>query len=263
MKDTPNITLRRQFLDYLAQRLPEEDCARFEERLLADQEFSDMVAALEFQLLDEQASGTLNVEEAAIVKKWTDASAARQTSARISSLLVSSPLIGTVPQRAKTRRKAAVIFLLAASVTIAASLMLWHLQRTAFPSHIASASRPPANLAALSAAVITPDTVLLVTQRLRGGEDLPLVYHLHHDTPIRLQLLTPESSPDATYTLRISKTGDKTFQLQRLNIAATSVGGLRYVEVLLPGNALPPARYTAMLIGHSGNLATSFLVQWK
>jgi hypothetical protein len=256
-------------------QLPETERDAFEARLLEEQELSDTVAVLEFELLDELAAGTLAGDERSIVEAWARADETRWQRAQMSGLLAEGK--GLRPRRSSW--KAAGFLLMAASLAVAVVLVVWRQERLGRPAGLASAPSAaapmgvaPAESASAGQVALDqpraleqarPDTILLVAARLRGSEDAAQVYRIHKNTPLRVQVIVPPSSEDLVYSLRINRIGNKQFALERGGVTPTVIGGLRFVEATFPGNALEAGNYVATLGGASGTWTSRFSVSWK
>jgi hypothetical protein len=252
-------TLRAEFLNYLSGKMPEAERDAFETRLLAEQDLSDAVAMLEYELLDELAAGTLREDERRTVADWAQGSEARRRRVAVSGLLRQRKI-------AQSRRpgwKAAGFLLMAASLAVAVVLVVWRQESALHRPNGGQSTSQTVQTASAAPAPVRPDTILLVAERLRGTEEAPVVYRLHRDTPLRVQVIVPPSSEDQSYSLKISRVGDRQFVLERDKVTPTVVGGLRFVDVLFPANALDAGSYVAVLRAGSGAWTSKFSVAWK
>lgn len=233
---------RAMLIAYITGTLSPEERESFDRRVLEDEFFSQQIEELQFQLVDEYVAGSLPEPLRHAVGAWIASSEHWKQHAEITRALVK--LSSSSADRRALRRVATTV---AAAIFVTAAITYsWvRLHRTN------SAPRTVATVAvnAQHPAAHRPDTVLLIAERLRSvtpSDTKPLVYRVHRDTPVRLQVVLPPShtSNDYAVALRQEQTGQLT------NLPRTTVQGptqAPFLELMLPPNTLKAGNYTAQV----------------
>jgi hypothetical protein len=251
---------RAIFLQYIRGRLPEAERARFEERLLEDQDFSDSSAACEQDLIDAYAMHQLDEEETRAMGLWIEASPAR-----VERVAMARALLKT-PHRRSQRKQVGVVLAIAAALLAAATLylvrvrMLHHGQDAARLSAAnASQNQPPLSAARKE---IRPDIILITAERTRG-EQKTATYQVHRESPIELQIVLPSETERSGYQLKLAPLTDpSTILFEQKNLDMQSLSGQLYLTANLPSGSLPRGTYIAFISRQGNTLTSTFTVRW-
>jgi negative regulator of sigma E activity len=259
--------LRVTLLQYLSGKSTELERAHFEERLLADQEFSDAAAVCEQELIDSYALQRLDVEDMEALKSWIEVSPSRMQRVRMARALLLAR-----PQRFRRKQRIAVILAVAACVLAAVTLHLTNritqkdsravsqvTATNAIPSQ--SASTPPS--VAVPSNTSKPDVILIATERVRGEQQI-VTYQVHRDAPIQLQILLTGETARSGYRLWVVPLEEQRhILLEKTDMKAQSVNGQLYLKVTLPPGSLPPATYAASVSRRGDTLVSHFTLKWS
>jgi len=232
--------LRAGFIDYIANRMSGEERLRFEQRLLADQEFSDAAAACEQELIDDYASGQLTREERETVAAWIAGSPARQQRVKMARALMT---LQHEPKRSS--RPVAALLALAACIAAGVALVVAHgvWQRNVVSPQIAAATQPRA--VAPVASAVKPDIILLVAEHLRGPEQEPSFF-IHRGAPVKLQIAVPHAPESSSFEVRVvALNGRRQIVADEKGIALSSTKGLQYLAIDLQPDALTQGSFAA------------------
>lgn len=256
---------RDQLLAYITGAMSRDQRDAFEQRMIDDDDFSACIALAEQELLEDYATNTLTANESQTLGPWVQASPRRMEHIRLTrDLLLHSKRhtttnIPTTKASARsTQRYLATIGAIAACLFLAA-VLFWKLHphaATPLPqnAHLQLPATPPAAITR-----IPPDTILLTVERTRGASQPPATYTLHAAAPIRLQFMLPASSKPEAHSLQL-RTGSTNSVTHYNNLTLHTIGGMKYLELLLSPNTLPPGSYTAEISGPSGRFISSFRI---
>lgn len=246
--------IRPALLRYLTGKMSGDERSSFEERLLAEQEFSDAVAACEQELIDSCVGESLPGDELNSIQNWVAASPRR-----IERLAMARSLHAAKRIKPHFHWRRAVALAFAACLVAAAGLGVYRFERAKrnVPSSIASIGASPSPK---SPAVSTPSrnpvqaaTLLLVAERTRGGST-SAKYKIPQDLPVHVQVLLTSPVTDGSYLLKIdSSDRPPSIVLERRDLQAQSAAGQTYIEATLPAGSLPPSTYRATV--KSGNIS--------
>ena len=252
-------------LRYITGKSTESERAEFEERLLADQEFSDAAAVCEQELVDAYALRQLNADEMEELRDWIEASADRTQRVKMARALLLPR-----PQRIRSNPRVAIILAVAACVLVAITLPLMHraaqkdatsVSQAPAPNAMPSPSAIPPSVAIPSA--IKPDVILLAAERVRGEQQIAS-YQVHRNAPVQLQVLLSGETARSGYSLQVTPLeGPRRILLEKTGLPAQSVNGQLYLNVTLPPGSLPPATYTASVSRHGETLTSQFTLKWS
>jgi len=221
----------------------------FEQRLIAEDQFSEAVENDQFHLLEDYAAGVLVAEDSQLIDAWiADSPEARRLVAIARGL-----------HRAASRRRPGWQLWIgwgvpAAVCAVFAALLLF--------VHDKRAAQPPISLATSVAPArsVREDTILLIAERLRGGgRNDRQSYTVHAGDSVRLQIIIPPSGRDAIYSASIR--GKRTGLLPPLHpdiVRGTGDAGAPYLEVSLPPGALLSDHYELELHSREGAYWLSF-----
>jgi hypothetical protein len=246
--------LRQNFIAYVTGTLAAAERDAFEERLLADEEFSQLAVLVEQDVLEDYATDSLISTEQESLRPWIMASARRREHVQVTRLLLQN-------SRRKFQTRKSVWLWLAAAACIAFSAMLF--VHPHVPSPILTASSKPSQI---SPEPIAPqaNVILLVAERLRGSATQnESVYALRLQAPTRIQVILPSADNEARYTLllRLTENDHSLQDIVRVGgLAVRNVSGERYIETTLPPGHLRPGTYIAEVRSSDGNYAVSFRV---
>jgi hypothetical protein len=249
-----SVGLRRNFIAYVSDTLAAAERDDFEERLLTDEEFSQLTALLEEDVLEDYAAGSLTSAEQEGLRPWIMASARRREHVQVTRLLLqnSRPKLQT--------RKSVWLWLTAAACVISAAVLF---VRHRVPSAIPTASSKPGQV---SPQTISPkaNVILLVAERLRGsGTQNELAYVVRPEANTRIQVLLPGAENGMRYTLLLHPTDDDRSRQDLVRVdglAAQNASGERYIETTLPPGHLSPGAYLAEVRSRDGSFAVRFRV---
>jgi len=225
----------------------------FELRLIEEDDFSDLIETVEFDLVEDFAAGVLPLAEHEQIALWIKASPER--SARVL-------LAQTLHQSSSKRRRSATLWIwwtaaLSACVILTISLLLLRRPQPA-PSTLASSQ-------VATHAPFTPrqDTILLIAERLRGGNiGSATSYPLHADSSVRLQIMVPPSDGRTPYSATLQ--GNEPGGASLLHISGITPRGdasAPYLELTLPPRSLPSGKYMLELRSRTDNYQLSFRVK--
>ncbi len=247
--------LRAGLIGYIANRMGGEERLRFEERLLADQEFSDAAAAVEQDLIDDYAAGRLAKDEHAVVEQWIAGSPARQQRVRMAGSLFASR-----HKPARRNQQIAAWLALAACIAGAAVLVMHSVrQRNVQRRETAMTPKPPATL---PLAAIKPDVILLSVAQVRGLAKGPS-FTIHRDAPVTLQVVMPGEDERKGYGLRVvALEGKERTVFEEKGLDANAIVMEPYLEVNLPAGTLAPGAYAAVVSRGGSTSIVRFRVQW-
>jgi hypothetical protein len=249
-----SVSSRRNFIAYVSGTLAAAERDDFEERLLKDEEFSQLTALFEEDVLEDYAAGSLTSAEQKSLRPWIMASARRREHVQVTRLLLqnSRPRLQT--------RKPVWLWLTAAACVISAALLF---VRHRAPSAMTTASSKPVQV---SSPAISPkaNVILLVAERLRGSAtQKESAYVVHPEAVTHLQVLLPGAENGMRYTLLLRPTHADRSQpdLVRVDgLAAQNASGERYIETTLPPGHLSPGVYLAEVTSRDGSFAVRFRV---
>jgi hypothetical protein len=255
--------LRARFLQYILGHLPESERTRFEEQLLADQDFSDAAAACEQELIDAYALHRLNDEQTRAVGLWIEASPHR-----VERVAIARALLQATPDRSNGRGRWG--FALAAAACLVAAATLYLLNTKTHPAaqkptpltqtNVLPQTTPP--VAANPGPAPGTDVILIAAERPRGGQKTT-AYQVHRESPIQLQILLPGETARSGYQVRVARIADQgKVVMQQKDLEAQSIAGQLYLTVTLPPGSLPPATYTTSVTRQAETLVSTFTVKW-
>jgi hypothetical protein len=245
--------LRRNFIAYVSGTLAAAERDDFEERLLKDEEFSQLTALLEEDVLEDYAAGSLTSAEQKSLRPWIMSSARRREHVQVTRLLLQSSR-----PRLQTRRSV-WLWLTAACVMSAALLFVRHRVPSAMP---AASSKP----VQVSSQTIFPkaNVILLVAERLRGSATQnESAYVVRPEATTHIQVLLPGAENRTRYTLLLRPTDDDRSQQDLVRVdglAAQNASGEQYIEITLPPGRLSPGAYLAEVRSRDGSFAVRFRV---
>jgi hypothetical protein len=249
-----SVSSRRNFIAYVSGTLAAAERDDFEERLLKDEEFSQLTALLEEDVLEDYAAGSLTSAEQKSLRPWIMASARRREQVQVTRLLL---------QNARPRlqtRKPVWLWLTAAACVISAALLF---VRHRVPSAMPTASSKPLQV---SSPTISPkaNVILLVAERLRGSAtQKESAYVVRPEAATHIQVLLPGAENGMRYTLLLHPADDDRSQSHLVRVdglAAQNASGEQYIETTLPPGHLSPGAYLAEVRSRDGSFAVRFRV---
>jgi anti-sigma-K factor RskA len=255
--------LRENLMRYLTGKSTEEESSRFEERLLADQEFSDAAAACEQELIDAYASNSLDAKERDALQLWIEASPRR-----MQRVTMSRALFAKQPQRIRQDWRIAGMLAAAACIVAAVGVTLFLANRPIRSSSTAAMSTPPAHavapsngLTAKSAGTTEPQIIFLVAERIRGEQQITS-HAILQDAPVEMQVLLPQEIALSGYTLTVSSLDDGShILLKQEHLQARSAQGRLYLSVKFAAGSLPRGRYRASVSRGEDKLTAQFTIK--
>lgn len=249
-----SVSSRRNFIAYVSDTLAAAERDDFEERLLKDEEFSQLTALLEEGVLEDYAAGSLTAAEQESLRPWIMASARRREHVQVTRLLHqnSRPRLQT--------RKSVWLWLTAAACIISAALLFVRLHP---PSAIPTASSRPVQISSQTTAP-KANVILLVAERLRGSAtQKESAYTVRPEAATHIQVLLPGAENGMRYTLLLRASDDDRSQpdLVRVDgLAAQNASGEQYIETTLAPGHLSPGAYLAEVRSRDGSFAVRFCV---
>jgi anti-sigma factor RsiW len=251
-----SVSLRRNFIAYVSGTLAAAERDDFEERLLKDEEFSQLTALLEEDVLEDYAAGSLTSAEQKSLRPWIMSSARRREHVQVTRLLLQSSR-----PRLQTRKSVWLwLWLTAAACVISAALLF---VRHRVPSAIPTASSKPVQV---SSQPIFPkaNVILLVAERLRGSATQnESAYVVRPEATTHIQVLLPGAENRMRYSLLLRPTDDDRSQQDLVRVdglAAQNASGEQYIEIKLPPGQLSPGAYLAEVRSRDGSFAVRFRV---
>jgi hypothetical protein len=249
-----SVSSRRNFIAYVSGTLAAAERDDFEERLLKDEEFSQLTAQLEEDVLEDYAAGSLTSAEQKSLRPWIMASARRREQVQVTRLLLQSsrPRLQT--------RKPVWLWLTAAACVISAALLF---VRHRVPSTMPTASSKPVQV---SPPTLSPkaNVILLVAERLRGSATQnESAYVVRPEATTQIQVLLPGAENGMRYTLLLRPTDADPSQQDLLRVdglATQNASGEQYIETTLPPGYLPSGAYLAEVRSRDGSFAVRFRV---
>jgi len=248
MTEPSDSTLRQ----WLLQRLPPEDSAPLEQRLLEDGAFGDRLREAETDLLDDLARGRLAKDDRAIAEQRFEATARDRERLRIAVALANA----TSTRAVGDSRVSAV----------AGSASHGRARRRVLIGAIASA----AALAVLVVGVnrqravdsaITQTTITLMASQQRGAnvEDIGIP---RSAGSVRLQVEVDAADADTRYSIDIDAGGRSVFGAR--DLAPKSAGPYRFVEIVTTAKTLAPGDYHVRVEAqNSGRPASTWSVRTR
>jgi hypothetical protein len=114
----------------------------------------------------------------------------------------------------------------------------------------------------LPAETIKPDIILITAERLRGAQDI-VVYRVHRNAPVQLEVLLPGQTVSSGYELRVMALGDGSKNvIEQVDLNAERLRNELYLKVVLRAGLLPPGVYR-VTVGRRGNILDStFKLTW-
>jgi hypothetical protein len=253
--------LRPALLRYIAGRSTEFERAEFEERLLADQEFSDAAAVCEQELIDAYALQQLNADDMEGLRPWVEASPQRMQRVEIARALLLPR-----PQKIRAKQRMAVILAIAACVLAAVTLHVTHRPVQSVPQTSATNGGQSHGANGPSVALPTDtksDVILLVAERTRGDQQIAN-YQVHRAAAVQLQVMLSGETAHSGYTLQVVPVeGPRHILLEKKALQAQSMNGQLYLNVTLPPGSLPPATYAASVSRGGETLVSHFTLKWS
>ena len=249
-----SVSSRRNFIAYVSGTLAAAERDDFEERLLKDEEFSQLTALLEEDVLEDYAAGSLTSAEQKNLRPWIMASARRREQVQVTRLLLQNSRPGL------QTRKPVWLWLTAAACVISAALLF---VRHRAPSAIPTAS---SKLVQVSSPTISPkaNVILLVAERLRGSATPnESAYMVRPEAATHIQVLLPGAENGMRYTLLLRTTNADRSQQDLVHVdglAAQNASGEQYIETTLPPGHLSPGAYLAEVRSRDGSFAVRFRV---
>jgi hypothetical protein len=253
--------LRSDLFQYLTGGLTGSERALFEERLLADQEFSDVVAVLEQEVIDDCAMGSLTAERAASIRSWVEASPRRMQRVKMARALLTSR------STARNRKlHLALTLAAAASILIAAGVTLrWFTKLPGKEFTTRSQATPPAKSVPPQAVPETGNSgrsavILIVAERIRGEQPIA-TYRIRPDVPVELQILLAGAAVHSTYDLEIVSLDSKQqVILKQEDLQPRVEAGQSYLDASFPPGSLSSATYKVTVSDGRTTLQTQFTV---
>jgi hypothetical protein len=252
--------IRVRFLRYIAAALSESENEQFEQRLLADQEFSDATAACEQELIDDYAAGGLSSDDARTLQPWIESSPRRMQRIATARALQHR----SRPKRWGARKPLPILLVAACLLVIAGGLL--HLagrKRQTRPSamELAKNAAPPISTPAQRRGLgDNPSVVLLMDERTRGKDSVP-VYRIKPHAPIELQVLLAGKVARNEFGLELNSNDGRRIATWK-GLKPTSKHGWAYLSVDLPADSLPPAFYqTVVREGGAGTSTIAFEIR--
>jgi hypothetical protein len=257
--------LRPVLLRYITGRSTESERTGFEERLLADQEFSDAAAVCEQELIDAYALQQLNADDMEGLRPWIESSPMRMQRVKMARALLL-----VAPQRIRAKRRMVLILATAACVLAAVTLHLTNRTAQKNPNSApeTSATSPTQSQGVNGPPVASPsdakpDVILLVAERVRGEQQIA-TYQVHPNATVQLQIMLGGETARSGYRLQVVPLeGSHHILLEKTGLQAQSINGQLYLNVTLPPGFLPPAAYTASVSRHGETLVSHFTLKWS
>lgn len=246
--------LRQNFIAYVTGTLAAGERDAFEERLLADEEFSQLAVLVEQDVLEDYATDSLTSTEQESLRSWIMASARRREQVQVTRLLLQNS------RRRLQTRKSVWLWLAAAACVISAAVLF---ARHRVPSAVPTASSKPGQV---SPQTISPkaNVILLVAERLRGSAaQNESVYVIRPEATTRIQVLLPGAENGMRYTLLLRPTDDDRSRQNLVRVdelPAQNASGEQYIETTLPPGHLSPGAYLAEVRSRDGSFAVRFRI---
>lgn len=255
--------LRASLMRYLTGKSTAEESSRFEERLLADQEFSDAVAASEQDLIDAYASESLDAKDRDAIQFWIEASPRR-----MQRVTMSRALFAKQPQRIRQGWQIVGMLAAAACVLAVVGMTLFLAKRLISNPSTAALSAQPAHAVApsngapsRSAGPIQPQIIFLVAERIRGEQQITS-HAILPDAPVEMQVLLPQEIALSGYTLTVSSLDDGSHVFwEQEHLQAKSAQGRLYLSVTFAAGSLPRGRYRASVSRGEDTLTAQFAIK--
>jgi hypothetical protein len=262
MESTGTDNLRTLFVNYVTDRLSAPEREEMEDRLLADQEFSDSMAICEQELIDAYATRSLTTGDAENLRPWIEGSETRlQRVALARTLLQKRRHVWRLP--AKT-----VLLALAACLLLTIGLIIrWSPwiqkpgQRPVSEAQAPSSATSPAETKPARAPVQKTDIILLVAERIRGQQGQIPTFIIHPGNPIKLEILLATDAA-AGYGLKIVRSGTRATPVYaQPYLEPHSIDGQEYLSTMLTGESLSPGTYDAILTRGGKSLVSRFVIK--
>lgn len=246
---------------YFTGAMTEHERASFEETLIADQAFSDAVAACEQDMIDSCAAARLSREESVAVREWIAASSRRTQRFRMAQSLLRAN-----QKHSRTDRRT-MILAIAACLLVAVGVGVARFEQTrrtvVAPSSVASSagqSTSPGRVSSPPVKTVATATLLLVAERARGALPVP-GYRVQQDIPLHLEILLNGAAARGAYDLKIeSLDRPRKLVLERHNLNARQSAGQTFVDATFAAGSLPPATYQASVSSGPAVMISRFMV---
>ena len=243
--------------------MTEDERASFEETLIADQDFSDTVAACEQDMIDSCAAANLPPEESTAVREWIAASPRRTQRLRSAQ-----SLLRTKQKNARSHQRAVILTIAACLFMVVGLSIVRFEQAGRRPPAASSLESSPVGLRTSSPGAVSSRpgkavvaaALLLVAERTRG--DLPEAsYRIPQDVPVHVEVLLSGVDAGGSYELKIDSS-DKSHPivLERQNLSARESGGQIFVDATFAAGSLPPAIYQARVSSGQRIMIARFVV---
>lgn len=251
--------LRRTFIAYVSGRLASGESDAFEQSMLSDGPVSEQIAALQEDLLEDYAAGSLEPADHESLRRWVMASERRRDQVQLARLML-------LRSQQKPRSNRSTWYWLAtaaAGFLAVAGLYLWHRIPVAKP--VATVQAPIPSGPATRQATTPPDVILLAAERLRGpSTQTGTVYVVHDQSPVRIQVVITNAAASSRYNLVLHSSDDRRNPWPPIRfegLAPQTTSGLSYVEATLSPGRLPSGKYAADVTSSSGSFTTAFRVR--
>lgn len=247
--------LRSNLLRYLTGGMTEDDRSLFEEKLLADQEFSDAVAVCEQEIIDSYASGSLPSDETASLRGWIEISPRRMQRVRMArALLVRTSKSNRNRRFLATAMATAACLLIVASV----SVRMFRPQGKLSTSHSPESTNRASGVPSPGGSSESRAVILLVAESIRG-EGPPATYRVSSDASVEVQILLVGGVRDGSYSLEITSTNQQIL-LKKENLRSRMAAAQCYIDAFFSAGAFPPGAYRAVVKGERTILTSDFVV---
>jgi hypothetical protein len=108
---------------------------------------------------------------------------------------------------------------------------------------------------------INQQTILLVAERLRGEQQIT-THHIRPDVPVQIQVLLPQQTAHAGYTLTVSSLDDTRHVLvEQKHLQAQLTKGQPYLSIMFAPGSLPAGRYRAYVNRGGDTVVSQFTVE--
>jgi hypothetical protein len=232
--------VNEKLVAYLSRDLSANQREAFENRILEDEFFSQQIEEAQFALLEAYAEGSLPPEVHERLTPWAASSNYAREHLSITRRLkkLSSP-------SAHRRVRSATLWLFAAAACLLFAALPWvFLRRHPSPPNVAKLE--PQHVPAPAAT--TPNTILLVAERLRGAGPpvQPLeTFPIEGSIPLRLQIVLPASHSSNTYSVVVRHITNSRPVARFAGIKTQGPAQTPHIEVILPAHTLQSGEYMA------------------
>lgn len=245
MESTEIRGARTLFLHYVTGRLSIPEQEEMEGRLLADQEFSDMMAVCEQELIDAYATGSCTPDELTQLRPWIEGSATR-----VQRLDIARSFLRKTKRVPMPLRTGVFVLAFAACVLLAAGIVVIRFPRITKPGTSSNVSRSaPAPVESQPASPVPgkADVILLIAERIRGNQGQIPTFFIHVGSSVNLEILLANDT-GSHYSLKIVREGSHPRTMfEKSDLEPHLADGQRYLTATLDPGSIPPGTYNVVL----------------